>query len=69
MKTIMQLIFHPPSPLEAATKELVEAEHARLVAQSAAEYALSIVAYNAKRVQRLRGYISGYTETESTEAV
>lgn len=51
-----------PSPLEMAAKELVAAEHARLEAQSAAEYAASVVAYNDKRITRLLKYINDSTK-------
>ena len=46
-------IFKKPTPLEVAQRELVEAEHAKLAAQSAAEYAESMVRYNQQRIVRL----------------
>ena len=46
-------IFAKPSPLALAQRELIEAEHAKLAAQSAAEYAESMVRYNQQRITRL----------------
>ena len=46
------------TPLELAARELVEAELALLEAQSGVDYAESLVAYNTKRVERLRAYIT-----------
>ena len=45
--------FKKLSPLEVARHELTEAEHARLTAQSAAEYAANMVRYNEQRIARL----------------
>ena len=50
-------IFKKPTPLEVAQRELVEAEHAKLAAQSAAEYAESMVRYNQQRITRLMIFI------------
>ena len=46
-------IFKKSSPLDLARCELTEAEHAKLSAQSAAEYATSMVRYNEQRIARL----------------
>lgn len=64
MHKIIQLfrgLFKTPTPLEMAMKEYVEAEHQRLIAQTGAEYALSQVQYNDKRIARLSAYIKGHT--------
>ena len=50
-------IFAKPSPLALAQRELIEAEHAKLAAQSAAEYAESMVRYNQQRIARLLIFI------------
>lgn len=55
----LKKLFQRPSLLEAATKELADAEHARLEAQTAVEYAESVVIYNDKRIARLLKYIAG----------
>ena len=46
-------IFKKPTPLQLAQRELVEAEHAKLTAQTAMEYATSMVDYNQARIDRL----------------
>jgi hypothetical protein len=51
-----------PTPLEAATAELVQAEHAKLRAQTQAEWFASDVLFNTQRIQRLRNYIQGETK-------
>ena len=45
------------TPLQVAQRELIEAEHAKLAAQSAAEYAESMVRYNQQRIVRLLTFI------------
>lgn len=54
-------VFQRPSLLELATQELADAEHSRLAAQTAVEYAESLVIYNDKRIARLLKYIAGAT--------
>jgi hypothetical protein len=53
--------FRMLTPLEMATKELVEAQRSELEAQSAVEFSNSIVTYNRQRVSRLRAYIAKET--------
>lgn len=53
--------FRKPTPLEMATREMIEAEHARLAAQTAQEYAASVVTYNNQRISRLGKYINELT--------
>jgi hypothetical protein len=43
-----------PSPLEMAARELVQAQRAKLEAESAREYAYHMVRYNDDRINRLR---------------
>ena len=43
-----------PSPLELAARELVQAQRAKLEAESACEYAASMIQYNDDRINRLR---------------
>ena len=63
LNTLLAL-FHKPTPLEAATRELVQAQHAKLEAQTAVEYATAITAYNDKRITRLLKYINEETVGE-----
>ena len=51
------------TPIEMATIELAEAQRSQLEAESAVEYAQSVVTYNRARISRLRAYIA----RESTE--
>jgi len=43
-----------PTPLELAARELVQAQRAKLEAESACEYAASMIQYNDDRINRLR---------------
>lgn len=51
---LLKKLMAIPTPLEMAAKELVEAQRAKLKAESAMEYALSVVDYNDARIKRLR---------------
>lgn len=54
----MKRVFRRLSPVEMATRELVEAELALLDAQTAREYATSMCAYHDARIKRLRVYLT-----------
>jgi hypothetical protein len=58
MIAMMKRLLSTPTPLEMAAKELVEAQRAKLEAESAMEYALSMVDYNDARIARLRKRMS-----------
>lgn len=49
-------LFRAPSPEELIARELVEARRAKLAAETAVEYAKSMVAYNDARIKRLTNY-------------
>ena len=51
---LLKKLMSIPTPLEMAAKELVEAQRGKLEAESAMEYALSMVDYNTQRIKRLR---------------
>lgn len=51
---LLKKLMAIPTPLEMAAKELVEAQRGKLEAESAMEYALSMVDYNDARIKRLR---------------
>jgi hypothetical protein len=56
-KTMIQLakkLLSTPSPIELAARELVQAQRAKLEAESACEYAASMIQYNDDRINRLR---------------
>lgn len=51
--------------LEVATRELAEAELGKLTAQTAQEFAESVVAYNVARIKRLKSFIKSQTIEEA----
>ena len=61
--TIMELLREPfkkPSPLEVIAGELAHAHLEKLEAETAVEYAQSIVDYNMTRIKRLNERIEEY---------
>ena len=58
LMTLMRRLLTGPSPDELAARELDAAKRALLQAQSAQEYARSMVIYNQQRIQRLRAYLA-----------
>lgn len=65
MTIIQQLrrTFRKMTTLEMATAELGEAQLSKLEAESARDYATSIVAYNTMRIKRLQEFINANTAT------
>jgi hypothetical protein len=53
MKMLRRLLI-TPTPLEMAARELVQAQRAKLEAESACEYAASMIQYNDDRIVRLQ---------------
>jgi hypothetical protein len=51
---MMKRVLATPTPLEMAAKELVDAQRAKLEAESALDYAANMVNYNNDRIDRLR---------------
>jgi len=61
--TIMELLKEPfkkPSPLEMIATELAHAHLEKLEAETAVEYAQSIVDYNVNRIERLNKRVEEY---------
>lgn len=58
MKDELKQMFRKLTPREMAAKELAEAERNKLEAQSAVEYAQSVVSYNDSRIRRLRRFLT-----------
>ena len=54
MIAMMKRLLATPSPLEMAARELVQAQRAKLEAESACEYAANMVNYNDDRIVRLQ---------------
>ena len=63
--TEIKLMLKTVTPVQAVTHELMHAEHELLAAESGAEYANSLIAFNKNRVKRLKAYLA---ENESKEA-
>ena len=63
--TDLKNTFRKPTPLEIATVELVEAELAKLEAETGREFADSQVQYTAARIARLKKFIAAATKEES----
>jgi hypothetical protein len=57
-----KVLFRKMTPTEMAARELAEAELRLLEAQSAVEYANSVVAYNNQRIKRLKQFITQQNE-------
>ena len=55
-------LFRKLTPLELASRELVDAERSKLEADTACEWAQASSAYNAQRIKRLRAYIAAQTK-------
>lgn len=51
-------LFRRRTPLEMAAKEMVEAQHGLLEAQSGLDYAAAMVEYHTDRINRLRAYVA-----------
>jgi hypothetical protein len=68
MKNLLKLLKEPfkkPTPLEMIAAELADAHMEKLNAETAVEYAQSIVDYNVNRINRLNARMGEYrTEVE-----
>jgi hypothetical protein len=61
--TIMEMLKEPfkkPSPLEVIATELAHAHLEKLEAETAVEYAQSVVDYNVNRIKRLNERVEEY---------
>jgi len=54
MIQMVKRLLTTPTPLEMAARELVQAQRAKLEAESAWDYAANMVRYNDDRINRLR---------------
>lgn len=57
MRQFIRKIFKQITVLESVSTELADAELSLLEAETAAEYADSIIAYRTAQIARLRGYL------------
>jgi hypothetical protein len=51
-------LYRQLTPLELITRELAQAHLAKLEAETAVDYAKSVVAYNEARIKRLEAYLT-----------
>jgi len=58
MIAMAKRLLATPTPLELATRELVQAQRAKLEAESALDYAANMVQYNDDRISRLRARLT-----------
>lgn len=62
MITLIKNYFRRPTPLEMVAAELATAHLAKLEAETAVDYAVSVVRYNDTRIKRLEQHINQYKE-------
>lgn len=62
----MKRVFRRLTPVEMATRELVDAELALLDAQTAKEYATSMCTYHDARIRRLRVFLTQTAQSGQT---
>lgn len=60
----IKTLLRKPTPLELAVTELVDAERAKLQAETGREYAEAQCAYHAARISRLKKYITATTKEQ-----
>ena len=60
LMALMKEPFRKPSPLEVIAGELTHAHLEKLEAETAVEYAQSIVSYNVTRIERLNKRMEEY---------
>jgi len=60
LMTLMREPFRKPSPLEVIATELAHAHLEKLEAETAVEYAQSVVDYNVNRIKRLNERMEEY---------
>ena len=62
MIALIKNYFRRPTPLEMVAKELAVAQLCKLEAETAVDYAVSVVRYNDTRIKRLEQHISNHKE-------
>ena len=62
MIAMMKRLLATPSPLEMVARELMQAQRAKLEAESAREYAFHMVNYNNDRIARLQDRLNELKE-------
>ena len=62
---LFKTYWRTPTPLEMISKELAIAHLEKLQAETAVDYAVSIVRYNDARIKRLEQHLSQYIKEQS----
>ena len=62
MLTFIKNYFRRPTPLEVIAAELAVAQLSKLEAETAVDYAVSVVRYNDTRIKRLEQHINNHKE-------
>jgi hypothetical protein len=62
---LMKEKLREPTPLEVVSKELAEATLEKLAAETAVDWAESIVMYNKVRIDRLNEYLAQYSKEKT----
>ena len=62
MINLIKTYFRRPTPLEMISKELAVAHLCKLEAETAVDYAVSVVRYNDTRIKRLEQHINNHKE-------
>ena len=62
MVTFIKNYFRKPTPLEMVARELTVAHLCKLEAETAVDYAVSVVRYNDTRIKRLEQHINNHKE-------
>ena len=57
--------WRTPTPLEVIAKELAVAHLCKLEAETAVDYAVSVVRYNDTRIKRLEQHINQHTKEQA----
>lgn len=58
--TLVRNYFRRPTPLEVIAAELAVAQLSKLEAETAVDYAVSVVRYNDTRIARLTKHLTAY---------
>ena len=59
---LFKTYWRTPTPLEVIAKELASAHLCKLEAETAVDYAVSVVRYNDTRIKRLEQHINNHKE-------
>jgi hypothetical protein len=55
----LKQLFRKMTPLEASAKELVQAQHEKLQAQTKSEWYATEVLFQTRRIERLKEFVKG----------